>query len=160
MNGIRGCYKGDLKPVLPSASTVLGFITSTNVGDIVRRSSNKGELAVGTTADHTDLLGIIQAVPNNTTPGSSTPFYILPFCEDREFEIKYSTGYSTSHPASSDVGKYIGFGNTTTPAGALLSVGTLANSPGSTSGCWLRLSGYSTNNRKVFGFPNSTHIHK
>jgi len=156
--GIRGFSNIPLLPVLPGASTVRGFVTSTNIGDIVTRTSNKGVLAVGTTADVSDLLGFVAAVPNNTTPGSTVPFYVLPFSNRDEVEVKYSTLYSTGHPATTDIGKYIGFGNTSTPAGALLDVSSLADSPGTTSGCWLRVNGFSTNRRMIFGVPHSTHI--
>lgn len=156
--GIRGFNNKPLLPVLPGASTVRGFVTSTNIGDIVTRTSNKGVLAVGTTADLSDLMGFVAAVTSNTTPGSTVPFYVLPFGSKEEIEVKYSTLYSTAHPATTDIGKYVGFSNTTTVAGAKLDIDTLADGPGSTSGCWLRVNGYSTNRRMIYGVPNSTHI--
>lgn len=147
-----------LMPVLPVSSTVTGFISSSDIGKTVFKTSNQYGLALGTTADNQLYAGIVAAVPVATTPASTTPFYIAPLNSEEEVEETYSTTYSTALPATTDLGKYVGYGNTTTVAGAVLSMGTIGNAAGTTSGCFLRISGFDNNRRVIRGFVNSTHI--
>jgi hypothetical protein len=155
---IRNCRTKSLLPVLPVASTVTGFVNSSDVGKLVFGTSNHGGLAVGTTADAQRFLGLVAAVPIATTPGSSQPFYVQQITPETEIEYDFSTTYSTAMPASTDVGKYVGFGNTTSVAGAVLSMAAIGNAPGSTNGCFLRVTGHSTNRRKIYGKINSTQL--
>lgn len=154
----RGAEYADLVPVLPGASTVTGFVNSTDIGKAVVASSNNGVLALGTTADTNIFLGVVAAVPTATTPASTTPFYIRPFLRGLEYEGDYSTTFSTAHPATTDIGKYIGFSNTTTVAGANFNMGGIANAPGTTSGLFFRVSGFSTERRVITGTFNSSHL--
>lgn len=147
-----------LLAVLPVSSTVTGFINSTDLGKLVVPSSNHGGLALGTTADNQTYLGYVAAVPVATTPGSSQPFYVQPVLPGELLEADYSTVYSTSLPASTDAGKYIGLSNTTTVTGATLSMATIGNAKGTTSGNFFRVNGVDNNRRKIIGSINSTHL--
>ena len=83
-----------LVPVYPGASTVTGFIGTTDVGKLCMASSNHGVLAVGTTADFAQaagILGVIASVPEATTPASTVPFYVRPITPFDEVEISFST---------------------------------------------------------------------
>lgn len=148
----------NLLPCLPVSSTVNGFFNSSDVDSIVTVTSNHYGLAIGTTADVSVFGGIVAAVPTATTPGSSVAFYIRPIDANDELAFTFSTSYSTALPASTDVGKFIGFGNTTTVAGATLNMGTIGNAAGTTSGCFLRITGYDIARRQIKGVLNSTHI--
>lgn len=151
-----------LNPVLPGASTVLGQITSTCLGHLCMASSNNGLLPVGTTADFAQaagILGIIAAVPADTTPGSTVPFYVMPILPGEEIVADFSTTFSTALPATTDLGKYLGFSNTTTFAGAIaLDMDTLSNVRGSTSASFFKITGIDVARREVRGTINSTHL--
>jgi hypothetical protein len=148
-----------LLAVYPVSSTVTGFVNSTDIGKLVTMSSNHGGLALGTTADNQVFLGYVAAVPTATTPGSTVPFYVQPVLPCELLEGEFSTSYSTALPASTDAGKYLGFSNTTTVAGAALDMDTLGNAKGTTSGCFFRINSVpSTNVRKVVGSINSSHL--
>lgn len=148
----------DLIACLPGASTVTGFINSTDIGKLVVSSSNNSVLAIGTTADTSVFQGIIATVPTASTPASTNPFYVRPLIRGALYEGEYSTTFSTNHPATTDIGKYVGFSTQLTVAGAKLDMGTIANAVGSTSGCFFRISGFSTERRVLIGTFNSTHI--
>lgn len=149
----------NLIAVLPGASTVTGFIGSSDIGKLVVASSNNGVLAVGTTADAGALfMGIVAAVPVATTPASTQPFYIRPILRGNRYEGEFSTSASTALPATTDIGKYVGLTNTTTVAGAKLSMGTIGNAPGTTSGCFFRVTGFDNNRRVMYGSFNSSHL--
>lgn len=152
----------NLVAVLPVSSTA-GNIQSTDIGKLCVASSNNGGLAVGTTADTNQtegILGIIASVPVAVTPASTIPFYVRPVTPFDEIEGDYSTAISTSTtlPATTDIGKYIGFSNTTTIAGAVLDLDTISNVKGSTSGNFFKITGFDNNRRVVFGHINSSHI--
>jgi hypothetical protein len=152
-----------LIPILPGASTVVGFVGATDIGKLCVASSNNGVLAIGTTADTAQvsgILGIIASVPTATTPASTNPFYVRPITPYDEIEGDYSTAISTSTtlPATTDIGKYIGFSNTTTVAGAVLDLDTIGNARGTTSGCFMKMTGFDNSRRVVFGHINSSHI--
>lgn len=151
----------NLLPILPGASTVQGFVSSSDIGKLVIASSDNAVLAVGTTADFANtvgILGIVAAVPTATTPASTTPFYYAPIVAGEEIEAVFSTSDSTSLPATTDLGKYVGFSNTTTIAGARVSMATIGNVRGSTSGRFLKISGFDLTRRAIFGTVNSTHL--
>ena len=147
--------------VLPVSSTG-GNIATTDIGKLLVPSSNHGGLALGTTADNQTYLGIVAAVPTATTPGSTIPVYAYPIGRGELFEADFSTTYSTVLPASTDVGKFLGHANTTTIAGgSYLSMGTLGNAAGTTSGCFFKIAKVDTNminRRVVVGTFNSSHI--
>lgn len=153
-----------LIPILPVDST-RGNIQSTDIGKLCMASSNNGGLAIGTTADTNQtegILGIIASVPVASTPASTVPFYVRPVTPYDEIEADYSTALSgsirTDLPALADIGKYMGFSNTTTIAGALLDLDTISNVKGSTSGNFFKITGFDNNRRVVFGHINSSHI--
>lgn len=149
----------DLIPVLPGASTVNGFVGTTDIGKLVVQSSNNGVLALGSTADNQTFLGIVAAVPVATTPGSTVPFYVRPIVRGALYEAEYSTTYSTALPATTDIGKFAGLSNTTTIAGgSYLSMAGLGNSAGSTSGLFFKIAGVNNNKRVVTGTFNSSHL--
>jgi hypothetical protein len=153
----------DLVAVLPNDSTVTGFIASTDIGKLAFASSQVGGLMVGSTADFTEsILGIIAAVPAATTPGSTVPFYIRPIVPGALYEADFSTSYSTSLPATTDIGKCLGVSNTTTVAGgSYLSMAGIGNTAGSTSGRFFRISRADTadvERRVVIGTFNTTHL--
>lgn len=153
-----------LMPVLPGASTVSGIINTTDIGKLCKQSSNNGLLAIGSTEDiarAVGILGIVAAVPNSgsTNGGSSDPFYIAPIFPGEEIEADFSTSFSATIPATSDIGKYVGFSNTTTVAGAAsLSMAGIGNAAGTTSGLFFRITGVDANRRKVYGVINSSHL--
>lgn len=148
-----------LIPVYPGASTVAGFINSSDIGNLCITSSNNGVLPVGTTADFTkNILGIISVVPTATTPGSTVPFYVAPILPGEQIKANFSTTYSTSLPASTDIGKYVGFSNTTTVAGGVLSIGTLSNVKGTTNGAFFRINRVDSDRRELVGIINSSHL--
>lgn len=152
-NGLVAC--------LPVSSTVTGMVNSTDIGKLAVASSNHVGLALGTTADNQTYAGIIAAVPSASTAASTTPFYIRPICKGVLYEADFSTTYSTVLPASTDVGKFLGLSNTTTPDGAVLSMATLGNAVGTTSGNFFRIAKVDANmiaRRVVVGTFNSSHI--
>lgn len=153
----------DLVAVLPNDSTVTGFINSTDVGRLAFASSQVGGLMVGSTADFAGaILGIIASVPTATTPGSTVPFYIRPIVTGALYEADFSTSYSTSLPATTDIGKYVGVSNTTTVAGgSYLSMAGIGNAAGTTSGRFFKISradAADVERRIVIGTFNSSHI--
>lgn len=151
-----------LVAVLPGASTVNGFVSSSDIGKLVVASSNNGVLALGTTADTNTFIGIVAAVPTATTPASTVPFYVWPIGKGELVEADFSTAYSTVLPASTDVGKAMGLPNTTTVAGgSYLTMGSIGNAVGTTSGLFFRVAKVDANminRRVVVGTFNSSHI--
>lgn len=154
-----------LLAVLPGAST-RGSVSSSDIGKLAIASSNHAVLAAGTTADvlrAASILGIVAAVPTATTPGSTTPFYVYPLAAGVEVEADYSTDYEGSTGvsviATSNIGKYLTWGNTTTIAAAAYIDPSLAgNAPGTTDCLFFKLTGFSTQNNTVTGVINSTHL--
>lgn len=148
--------------VLPGASTVNGFVSSSDIGKLVVPSSNHGVLALGTTADTNTFIGVVAAVPVATTPGSTVPFYVRPIRRGQLWEADFSTTYSTALPASTDVGKFMGVPNTTTVAGgSYLTMGSIGNAVATTSGLFFRVAKVDTNminGRVVVGTFNSSHL--
>jgi hypothetical protein len=155
-------YEPAVKNLIPclSVSSTGGNIASTDIGKLVVASSNNHGLALGTTADNQVFLGYIAAVPTTIAVSSSDPFYVQPVLPYEVLEADYSTAISTSTtlPATSDIGKYIGFSNTTTIAGAVLDLDTIGNAKGTTSGCFLRITGFDNVRRKLYGCINSSHL--
>ena len=154
-----------LMPVLPGASTVSGIINTTDIGKLCMASSNLGLLAIGSTADITraaGIIGIVAGVPSAgvSTSASTDAFYVSPIMYGEELEADFSTSFSTSLPATSDIGSYIGFSNTTTVAGAaaLSMSGIVHAAAASTSGTFFRITGFDVNRRKVYGVINSSHL--
>jgi hypothetical protein len=159
----NNALNSDLIAVLPNDSTVTGFVASTDVGKLAFASSQVGGLMVGSTADFTQaILGIVAAVPAATTPGSTVPFYIRPIVRGALYEADFSTSYSTSLPATTDIGKYLGVSNTTTVAGgSYLSMAGIGNTAGSTSGRFFRIAKADTadvERRVVVGTFNTSHL--
>ena len=154
-----------LIPILPTASTVSGMISSTDIGKLIVSSSEKGALAIGTTADSFKIIGILEGFQGGvsaTTAGSSVPMFVAPIGRGEEINAVFSTSFSTALPASSDVGKYVGFSNTTTVAGAkYLDMATIGNVAGSTSGRFFKITSASSDDvarRILRGVINSSHL--
>lgn len=153
----------DLVAVLPNDSTVTGFVASTDVGKLAFASSQVGGLMVGSTADFSGaILGIVASVPTATTPGSTVPFYIRPIVTGALYEADFSTSYSATLPATTDIGKYVGVSNTTTVAGgSYLSMAGIGNTAGTTSGRFFKIAratAADVERRVVIGTFNSSHI--
>jgi len=161
MANFRHEFKGSLQPYLPSADATLGAITSSHIGYIVTASTPCAELAVGTSDDNARYVGIIAAVPNDVTVGGEVPFYVMPFSPDEEIEVEYSTDYSATTPDDGDIGMYIAFGSTATIAGAKLDTSTIyPTAGGSSTGRWLKITGYDTDRQVIYGRPDETRISK
>lgn len=129
-------------------------IYSTDIGRIVWKTSNKACLARGGSSYSTSLiLGIVAQVPTNTTNGSTIPFYIQKIDPNCEVEISYSTLYSATHPGTTNIGAYVGLSTAATIAGAVISMGNLGNEPGTSDCRFLKVTGFSTERRKIYGFP-------
>jgi len=157
--------RGKFRAVLPGGSTVRGFIKSTDIGKLCIQSSNHGLLAVGTTADFgvsDGIMGIIAAVPENTTPGSTVPFYVDPILPGEIVEVDWSTAYAASTSlviASTNIGRYLSWGNTTTPVSAgYLDPSRIGAAAGTTDALFFKLIGYSTQNNTASGTINSSHL--
>lgn len=140
-------------PILPGSSDT---IYSTDNGRILFQSSNKGVLGTGGSSFSTSLmLGYICKVDTTagSSGGSTIPIYCRKFDPTEEVEMDYSTLYSTVHPATTDVGNYIGLSSAATVAGAVLAMNNIGNAPGTSDARWLKITGFSTNRRKIYGFP-------
>lgn len=160
MANFRNYFRGHLQPFLPSEDATLGAITESHVGNIVVLGATPtAQLAVGTSNDDARYIGIIAAVPNSVTAGGSVPFYVMPFTPEEEIEVEYSTDYSATVPTDADIGSYIAFGSTATVAGAKLDTSTISGTVGgSTVGRWLKITGYDTNRKMIYGRPDATRI--
>jgi hypothetical protein len=156
----------DALPILPTAST-LGMFNTSDIGKrLLMASSNTAAMAIGTTADFAKAAGILgifvgfqDAGTTNSTAGSTTPIMYLPILQGEVVEANFSTTFSTALPATTDIGKYISFSNTTTLAGAAdLDMGTVGNGYGTTSACFLKITGFDVLRRQIRGTINSTHL--
>ena len=166
---IRGQYNpSDIIPVYFSTdSTLFGGLTSidtTDIGKFLTGTTSAGNgmiLARGTTetldgtgTSDAPLEGYIFSIPNSpTTVGSTVPFYMMRLNPSVELEVTFSTLYSTVMPGTTHIGSYVGLSDTTTIAGAKISMGTVGATPGTSDRCWLRITGYDTARRKIYGFP-------
>lgn len=153
-----GCRPKQLMPAL------LGYddagaatdIYSSDIGRLVRQTSNGIVLMKGGSSYSTSLIaGILSQVPTATTSGSTIPFYIQKLDPNQLVEGTYSTLYSTVHPGTTDIGKYVGLSTAATVAGGVFSMGNMGNAPGTSDARWMKLVDFSTNRRKLVGFPVS-----
>jgi hypothetical protein len=146
----RGEYCGLVSALVGSTDT----INSSDVGRLVAKSSNNVILKSGGSSFSTDLIaGIIAAVPEASSGGSTVPIYISKLNPEYEIEGTYTTAYGGGHPATTDIGKYVGLSSAASFAGAVLDMQFVSNAPGTSNGCFLRISGFSTNRRKIYGYP-------
>lgn len=145
--------KGAMVPVLFGSTDA---IASSDVGRIVFRTSNKYMLNC-TASDGlstTPIFGFIGAVPTDTTGGSTIPVYVYKLDPSLEIEGTYTTGNGGGHPATTDIGNYVGFYiTTTTITGLQLDMTYCAQNPGTSNALWLQITGFSTNRRKIYGYP-------
>ncbi len=142
-------------PLFPMTPSTDDSVYSTDVGRCVWKSSFSGMLARGGSSLSTSLLiGYIAIVPTDSTAGSTIPFYIRKFDPNVEVELIYTTAGGGGHPQTTDLGKFIGFSSAATVAGAVMDMQWISNTPGTSNGCWLCISGFSTAGRKVRGFPS------
>jgi len=135
-------------------------IYTSDIGAIVKKSSNKHILMIGgTTAATEQVAGFIDHLRPGTTytSGGSTNWFVLrKLSPDCELEILYSTLYSTVHPLTSDIGNFVGVSTAASDIGGRLSMATIVNDAASSSGAgraWLQISGFSTARRKIYGNP-------
>jgi hypothetical protein len=135
-------------------------IYTSDINAIVKKSSNKYILMIGgTTAATEKVAGYIYKMPQGATHcsgGSTIAFWVRKFSPDKEYEIEYSTLYSTVHPATSDYGNFIGVSTAATDVGGRLDMDTVVNDAATSSGAgraWFQISGFSTARRKIYGFP-------
>lgn len=165
---VRGFDRGNtIVPGLLSTDNVgsIGGLYSSDVGKLVKRSTDASKfvLAIGTTESRStsyastvmQLYGYLHGLEADpTTEGSTNKLYIHKFNANQEYAMKYSTLYSATLPASSDIGSYIGLSNTTTVAGACLSMATISSTGhGSTSGRPFMITGFDNNRRKLYVKP-------
>jgi phosphoglucomutase len=136
-------------------------VYSSDIGRIVFRATTVNQVSLCCTDSDglstTPIAGFIAAVPTATTRGTTTPavpIYIYKLDPQLELEAKYTTANGGGHPASSDLGKYIGFYiSTTTVTGLQLDMTYCSQNPGTSNALWFQISGYSTNRRVVYGYP-------
>lgn len=140
---------------------------SSDIGKLVVRSTDSQFLlAIGTTATRTTgfnstagkLVGYLAGLEASPSGVGTTGYkvYINKFSPEKEYEVDYSTLYSTVLPGATDIGKVIGLGNTTTIAGCVVSMGTLATAAigaASTTPKLFQLTGFDNNRRKVYVRP-------
>lgn len=145
----------------------LGGAYSSDIGKMVTRSTDASKyiFAVGTTAARSTgyaeatarIAGFLSGLESDpTTEGSTHKIYISKFNPSYEYEITYSTLYSSVLPASSDIGNYIGIGNTTTVAGCVLSMANISSTgvnSGTTSPKPFMITGFDNNRRKLYVRP-------
>jgi hypothetical protein len=151
-----GCRPKQLMPAILGydAAAAATDIYSSDIGRLVMASSNGITLMTGGSSFSTSLIaGIVSQVPTATTSGSTIPFYVQKLDPNQLVEGTYSTLYSTVHPGTSDLGKYVGLSTAATVAGAVFSMGNMGNAPGTSDARWLKLTDFSTNRRKLMGFP-------
>lgn len=149
---VRSAFSDPLFAVLPSASSILGHIQSSDVGKLVEESSGRAVLHSSTSTSIPKFLGVVACVPTATTAGSTIPFYIQPI-RGKVIEQTYSTLGSTTLPATTDIGDYVGY-STKTGVGEI-GMDTKSSSPGI---AFLKITDFDNNRRKVFGVVNSTNL--
>ncbi len=152
-------FRGKKSQLIPIMLGSTDKVYSSDVGRIIFRSSNTYLLncTASSGLSTTPIAGFIGAVPKPTTAGTTSPaspIYMYKIDPAYELEATYTTANSGGHPATSDIGNYIGFYiTTTTITGLQLDMTYAAQNPGSTNGLWFQITGYSTNRRKVYGYP-------
>lgn len=170
---IRGADFGDemIQGFCSSAGTngmsTLGMYSS-DVGKLIVRSSDANQylLAIGTTVARSTtlsstggrLVGYLASVQTSPTGVGTTgsKIYINRFSGSKEYEITYSTVYSATIPADTDIGKGVNTGGTTTIAGAVISLASITSSgvgAGTTKIGAFQITGYDNNRRKVYVRP-------
>jgi len=150
-----------------AGGSTLGMYSS-DVGKIVVRSSNGScfIFAIGATAGRSTsfnstagkLYGYLAGLESSPSGIGTTggKVYINKFNPHREYEITYSTVYSATLPAATDLGKLVGIGATTTIAGCVLSMGMLTSTgigTGTTKIGAFQLTGFDNNRRKAYVRP-------
>ncbi len=158
-------------PVFPVASAVTGTIKSSDVGKLCVQSSTgtavspQGGLPMGTTADGYKIMGIIAAVPEDTTAGSTVPFYVAPITHGDIIQAQYSTTVerstgATSVIVTSNIGYWLGIGggSTAVTLGKYIDPSLASTAPGTTNNMFFKLLGFSSQNDTVWGMINSSHI--
>lgn len=139
-------------------------VQSTDIGRFIFKSSNNYVYAVGGSSFSTSLIaGYVAAVPTASSAGSTIPFYFRKLDPNIELEISYAstsfsstamaTTYGGGDPATTDIGKYIGFTTHATVAGARMDITNAGNEPGTSNGRFIQITGFSTNRGKIKGFP-------
>lgn len=131
-------------------------IKSTDIGRLLFKSSNTVVLGTGGSSFSTSFMAGYVAKVDTTggsSGGSTIPIYYRKFDPTEEVEMDYSTLYSTVHPGTTDIGKYVGLSTAATVAGAVISMGNMGNEPGTSDARFLKMSGFSTSRRKIKGFP-------
>ena len=153
---------------LPSSSTSRGNIGSSDIDTLIGASTiaaNQFGLWLGSTYDvakANGIAGILAAVPTATTADSTTPFYFHAITPFDVIEADWSTSPAKSTNnllVSSNIGYYFGVSNTTTVAGGVnLDVSVGGTAAGTTNCLFFKLVDYSTNDKKVWGTINSSHL--
>jgi len=139
-----------------------GNIGATDIGRLVVESSGGYGYLYNTSEATTNIKGriggIIAAVPDATTAGSTTPFYIRQVLPGDELETDCSTAGTTAL-VSSNLNYYLGplFSSTPSAAGGA-SLDCSTGSTGVTEGRFFRVTGYSTTRNKVYGTIATTHL--
>lgn len=144
--------KGTICPGLPGSTET---IYSSDIGRMVFKSSNNVVMgSTGSSFFSTSLmLGFIAAVPVTSTGGSTIPIYYTKLDPNVEIEGTYSTVPGGNHPATTDIGKFVGFTRTTGLSAAVFDMQYAGNEVGTSNALWLRITGFSTSRRKIYGYP-------
>lgn len=166
----------NLIPVTPSGTTAVGMIKSTDIGTLVSVSSQNARLFVNTTETSNaplSMVGIVAAVPNESTAGSTTLFYYQPILKKyEEVEVDYAKPGTTTHGLagstaneikSTNIGYLFGPRDSTTDAsieaGKLIDPSKAVKVLNSTTKAqFLRMTGFSTNRGVIYGVIDSSHL--
>jgi hypothetical protein len=145
----------DISRIFPGSSDTF---YSSDIGRILFKSSDKAVLGTGGSSFSTSLmLGFLYYVEaaassSGSSGGSTVPVLYMKFNPSVEYAIKYTTLGSTVHPATTDLGRYIGLSTIATVAGCQLAMGNIGNEPGTSDARFLKITGYSTNRRMIYGY--------
>lgn len=157
----------NLIPVLPSNSTTPNGVSSSDIGKLVVDSSGRGALLLPTTQNSTGsttvgILGIVAAVPTNTTAGSTVPFYYRPYQQGEILTADYSTTYATSTAlltTTSNIGYFFGCPASTTPdaiIGGYIDPSTNSTTVGASR--FFKMTGFDNTRKKIYGTIASSHL--
>ncbi len=175
----RQALSKNLIPVLPSNNTAIGMVDSTDIDKLVIQSSGRYGLLANTTASTESLpgkiAGIVASVPDESTAGSTVPFYIRPILTNEIIEADYAgpalttestAGFATtgahSLVNSTNIGYFYGTARTTDSGtveyGAYLDPSTGSSIAGTNLSNFFELLSVDTDRRKVTGRIHSSNL--
>ena len=158
---------------IPRASTVMGMISSSDIGRLCGYSTGAYIpavlLPIGTTADWYKFLGYVsgflpQSAAGTTSASTSVLVAIQPVMPGEVIVADYSTTVERSTGVNvmvtTNIGRWfgIGGGTTTVVLGMYIDPSRSAATPGTTDGMFFKLMGFSTKESKCWGTIHSTHL--